>query len=32
MSRIMGNQVKAVLEDLSVEAERVQQSRGVPVQ
>ncbi|KAG0578506.1 hypothetical protein KC19_4G028000 [Ceratodon purpureus] len=30
VSRILGNQVKAVLQDLSVEAERVQQSRHIP--
>jgi hypothetical protein len=28
VSRIMGNQVKAALQDLSVEAERLQQSKG----
>lgn len=31
VSRILGNQVKAVLEDLSVEAERVQRSRQISV-
>lgn len=29
VSRILGNQVKAVLQDLSVEAERVQQMKQI---